>query len=136
MSTALIRDIRSALFDFGRPVPEDVTLTTGVRELIAAVSESEDDLERVRADLNTALADKAAAVAEWHRTIGERDGARRALATVGDALGIAGIVNIPAPYDLAKAVLDYQDWITARTGIACVVSAIAGAGLAWSVVLL
>ena len=55
MSTALIRDIRSALFDFGRPVPEDVTLTTGVRELIAAVSESESDLARLRESTLTDL---------------------------------------------------------------------------------
>lgn len=64
MSTALIRDIRSALFDFGRPVPEDVTLTTGVRELIAAVSESEQDLERVRADRNAIAIDCTTATLE------------------------------------------------------------------------
>lgn len=57
MSTALIRDIRSALFDFGRPLPEDVTLTTAVRELIAAVSESEQDLERCRVERDELAAD-------------------------------------------------------------------------------
>lgn len=67
MSTALIRDIRSALFDFERPLPEDVTLTTGVRELIAAVSESEDDLLRVTQQRDDLSQWRTAAILERNR---------------------------------------------------------------------
>lgn len=111
MSTALIRDIRSALFDFGRPVPEDVTLTTGVRELIAAVSESEDDLLRaeverdklatdlrdlrnttasLRADLDAALAQRKALIATANQRLYNAKGvaffAGVAVATIVEAL--------------------------------------------------
>ena len=81
MSTALIRDIRDALADFGRPVPEDVTLTTGVRELIAAVSESEQDLERVRADRDDCVTRGAAIAIDLATANRERD---KALADVAD----------------------------------------------------
>jgi uncharacterized membrane protein YcjF (UPF0283 family) len=100
------------------------------------VSESEQDLIRIRVDRDDLTRRKDAAIAERDAVIRERTEIRGALDTLGAALGMVGIVGIPAPYDLVKAVFAYQEWITARTVIACVVSAIAGAGLMWSVVLL
>lgn len=122
--TAMQRDIHRALTDFGRPIDDDVTLTTAVRELIAALSESEQDADR---RVLRAIEERDVARGEVDRLTGK-------IGVVGDALHVVGIAQ-RSDYEIARAVFAYADWITARTVIACVVAFVAGAGLAATVLL-
>lgn len=73
MSTALQRSIQRALADFGRPTADDATLTTGVNELIAALSESEQDAVVRAKQRSAAYADRDSALDDLAAVTQERD---------------------------------------------------------------